>query len=374
MSQPHSTHIRRLNGLQSPYHPLQLITWALFPLLLLHFYTFLIPILWKGSYIPLIVIYAVLSLVTAYAAYATCSIDPADDSVCELSTGSLPRIRTGNPTSAENQIYCHLCETRVHSSSKHCTHCRKCIVRFDHHCKWLNTCIGAKNYGYFLLVLTSIGVLTSISLALSISFLIESFADLNGIEARIRHGERRNDYVLTTIGVQTVSVISTALLLPLVLLVYQLAGFHAMLLYRGLTTYDFIVAEQKKQREKARKQANTPARPIQQPPPKPQQPSSSSSSSSAQKMSALSEPVQVKSSSSNAAASSSGNNDLDLGQLEEKLSGSQTQEMRRDDDVDSEVYADDQLDPDFGKGSMSEMTSLVLVIDRTPSQDEQQGI
>ncbi len=30
-------------------------------------------------------------------------------------------------------------------------------------------------------------------------------------------------------------------------MVYQLAGFHVMLIYRGETTYDFIVGEQKRQ-------------------------------------------------------------------------------------------------------------------------------
>ncbi|MCB0370870.1 MAG: hypothetical protein KDD45_15965 [Bdellovibrionales bacterium] len=28
----------------------------------------------------------------------------------------------------------------------HCKRCRRCVEFFDHHCKWLNNCIGAKNY------------------------------------------------------------------------------------------------------------------------------------------------------------------------------------------------------------------------------------
>ncbi|VDP12108.1 unnamed protein product [Onchocerca flexuosa] len=30
------------------------------------------------------------------------------------------------------------------STCKHCRQCNKCISGFDHHCKWLNNCIGAK--------------------------------------------------------------------------------------------------------------------------------------------------------------------------------------------------------------------------------------
>ena len=42
---------------------------------------------------------------------------------------------------------------RAVGDAKHCRTCDKCVGGFDHHCKWLNNCVGEKNYkSFFALV------------------------------------------------------------------------------------------------------------------------------------------------------------------------------------------------------------------------------
>lgn len=46
---------------------------------------------------------------------------------------------------------CHTCLVRKPLRSKHCRDCGYCIARMDHHCVWLDGCVGVLNHGRFLL-------------------------------------------------------------------------------------------------------------------------------------------------------------------------------------------------------------------------------
>ena len=46
--------------------------------------------------------------------------------------------------------YCPKCLVRKAKNLRHCVICDECCEGFDHHCYWVNNCIGKKNYYYFI--------------------------------------------------------------------------------------------------------------------------------------------------------------------------------------------------------------------------------
>eukprot|EP01017_Pseudomicrothorax_dubius_P037411 TRINITY_DN547_c0_g1_i2.p1 TRINITY_DN547_c0_g1~~TRINITY_DN547_c0_g1_i2.p1 ORF type:complete len:283 (-),score=20.82 TRINITY_DN547_c0_g1_i2:141-989(-) len=52
-----------------------------------------------------------------------------------------------------NRKYCLTCHTFKPERCHHCSVCNRCVLNMDHHCKWLQVCIGFYNRKYFILLL-----------------------------------------------------------------------------------------------------------------------------------------------------------------------------------------------------------------------------
>lgn len=52
--------------------------------------------------------------------------------------------------------------------STHCGVCDNCVVKFDHHCPWIGTCVGARNYPYFFIYLCLLNILQIFTAVVSI--------------------------------------------------------------------------------------------------------------------------------------------------------------------------------------------------------------
>lgn len=45
---------------------------------------------------------------------------------------------------------CPDCKVIRTPRSRHCAICNVCVERYDHHCPWINNCVGVKNHGMYL--------------------------------------------------------------------------------------------------------------------------------------------------------------------------------------------------------------------------------
>ncbi|KAE8023190.1 hypothetical protein FH972_008922 [Carpinus fangiana] len=148
--------------------------------------------------------------------------------------------------SEEGMFYCSLCEVEVFKYSKHCRVCDKCVDRFDHHCRWLNNCIGKKNYRqFFTLMVTSLLLLIlqwSTGILVLICCSLERKRFSVDISAKLGSSFSLAPFIIVVAVCTILALIAT---LPLA----QLFFFHILLIKKGISTYDYIIALREQEQE-----------------------------------------------------------------------------------------------------------------------------
>lgn len=76
--------------------------------------------------------------------------------------------------------YCTSCEIYRPPRTVHCGYCDCCIERLDHHCPWLGTCVGKRNYKYFITFVTLLAYMIIQVVSVSLLHIIDS--DFNTCE------------------------------------------------------------------------------------------------------------------------------------------------------------------------------------------------
>ncbi|XP_034943900.1 palmitoyltransferase ZDHHC7 [Chelonus insularis] len=86
---------------------------------------------------------------------------------------------------------CTRCETYRPPRAHHCRICERCIRRMDHHCPWINNCVGERNQKYFIQFLVYVGILAIYAISLVIVSWVsecpECSTDITVKQSRILH-------------------------------------------------------------------------------------------------------------------------------------------------------------------------------------------
>jgi hypothetical protein len=91
-------------------------------------------------------------------------------------------LKIGNDKNIDLENFCFYCKVIKSTRTFHCMICGKCVEKFDHHCVYINNCLGYRNHKYFIMFLWLIAIYFVTSTATSIA----SF---------ITHGEDRGVFI-----------------------------------------------------------------------------------------------------------------------------------------------------------------------------------
>ncbi|XP_028113821.1 probable protein S-acyltransferase 15 isoform X2 [Camellia sinensis] len=150
---------------------------------------------------------------------------------------------------------CDKCSSYKPPRTHHCRSCRRCILRMDHHCMWINNCVGLRNYKAFIVLVlyaTMASIYSSALTCLGCSSKLHSSEGLeflwNGFpQDLLRSGKCRFLTIVSSLipllfWCSLITFISGVIIVGLSLTLGTLLGWHIYLILHNMTTIEYYEA------------------------------------------------------------------------------------------------------------------------------------
>ncbi|CAD5177664.1 unnamed protein product [Musa acuminata subsp. malaccensis] len=138
----------------------------------------------------------------------------------------LPRTKDVNVDGFTVRVkFCDTCLLYRPPRASHCSICNNCVQKFDHHCPWVDQCIGVRNYRFFFLFISS---------STFLCIYVFTFSWLN----ILIEGKRYHNSVWKSMRSEVLSLVLIVYTFIAIWFVGGLTAFHVYLISTNQTTYE----------------------------------------------------------------------------------------------------------------------------------------
>ncbi|CAK1581866.1 unnamed protein product [Parnassius mnemosyne] len=242
---------RRINGFEPPLNYHQISAWIIFIITAIINLLFVVQIQFFELKVISFTFYVILYISHIISHIIAILLDPAEEELRKREVNDIPEFDRSIHAHVIENGRCHLCNIYTsNKKTKHCGICNKCVYRFDHHCKWLNNCIGQRNYAVFIICVITSALIALLTACLCVTdvILFFTYPQLLSMQAQ--------NFINCTSSIQSQDIVkfckNSIAFLSLLLIIFisalaiscaliHLICFHVYIAILGLTTYEYIM-------------------------------------------------------------------------------------------------------------------------------------